>query len=152
MLYHLYTDGGARGNPGPAGAGVVIKDSAGRILDEFSAYLGPLTNNQAEYQALLLGLGRVGALSPNKAKTQIQVHLDSELLVRQLSGQYRVKSKSLKILYEKVKKMEQEFQKLSYAHRPRAENSLADKLVNRAIDEAGSSSRLTWRRRQDSNL
>jgi len=134
MLYHLYTDGGARGNPGPAGIGVVIQDTEGNSLDTLGAYIGHATNNQAEYRALITGLGRIADLTKAKIQTSVEVYLDSELLVKQLTGEYRVKNKQLKPLYEKVQKMTREFKSVSFAYTPRAGNREADRLVNRAID------------------
>jgi len=136
MLYYLYTDGGARSNPGPAGVGIVIQNNKKETLERFSAYIGRATNNQAEYRALIIGLGKLSDLVEAKDQATVVVYLDSELLVKQLAGEYRVKNKQLKPLYEKVQKMIREFKSVSFSHTPRAGNKEADKLVNQAIDAA----------------
>ena len=134
----IYTDGGSRGNPGPAGAGVVITDEAGKVLKENYKFLGRLTNNQAEYQAVILGLETVKRLVGKTliAKNQIEIKLDSELVAKQLSGQYQVKEKDLWPLFMKIWNFQiKDFSNLSFVHIPREENKLADKLANRAMDE-----------------
>lgn len=130
--FYLYTDGGARGNPGPAGAGVVLLDDNKDVVLEVDKYLGPMTNNEAEYTALLLGL----SYAKIKGVQQLQCMLDSELVVKQLNGEYKVKMAHLFELYTKVKELEKDFETVRYSHVPRAENSHADKLVNKALDAA----------------
>ena len=135
--YTLYTDGGARGNPGPAATGVVVYDTAGRELGHFSTYLGRATNNQAEYQALILGLGRVQKLvgdAHRLGEVIVTVLMDSELIVRQLTGEYRVKNRELKPLHAKVEELVAKFGRVTFRHIPREQNSRADKLVNRTLD------------------
>ena len=134
MLYHLYTDGGARGNPGPAGVGVVIQNGKSKTLDETCAFIGLTTNNQAEYRALILGLGRLLELADHPAKTEIHIHMDSELIVHQMNGLYKVKNKGLKPLHDKAKKLVGEFKKTTFSHILRAGNKRADWLVNQALD------------------
>lgn len=126
----LRTDGAARGNPGPAGAGYVIETPSGTPIDEGHAYLGRLTNNQAEYEALLLGLE---AVDPDPG-TEVVVYSDSELLVRQLNGEYRVKSPGLRERYRRVRRYLERAGAFVVRHVPREENAEADALANQAID------------------
>jgi ribonuclease HI len=130
-VWSLYCDGASRGNPGQAGAGAILIDAGGEIRGQYSEYLGQTTNNVAEYQALILGLRMARELGVKK----IQVFADSELLVRQLKGQYRVKAAHLLPLYGVVQKARQEFVAFEIAHVPRELNSQADRLANRAIDQ-----------------
>lgn len=135
----LQTDGGSRGNPGPAGAGAVVLDSRGNILKEVRAFLGEMTNNEAEYKALLLGLETLKKVfGKEKIKNlEIEVRLDSELVCRQLNGEYQIKEEKLMPLFIKVWNWRvSEFKNISFKHIPRAENALADKLANQAMDEA----------------
>jgi ribonuclease HI len=124
-------DGAARGNPGKAGCGAVILDEKGEVIKELCRYLGHATNNVAEYEALLLGLDEVFRLGQRRIKVQS----DSELLVRQLNGRYRVKDEKLQKLYMKAMALLREFESYSILHIPREQNRLADRLANRAIDE-----------------
>lgn len=135
----IHTDGAARGNPGPAGAGGVLKSPHGELLGKVSKYLGEATNNQAEYQALIFSLEeakRLGAKS-------IKVFMDSELAVRQLNGQYKVKNEGLKPLFEKVLCLLNNFESFAISHVPREKNKDADKLANEAIDNQFGKSSLT---------
>src|SRR3989338_3319992 len=129
--FRLYTDGAARGNPGPAGAGALLCDSGGRVIAELCEYLGEATNNVAEYRALLLGLKKAAELGGG----EIEVLADSELMVRQLSGRYRVKNEGLKPLFQQAVRLLKEFEKYSIRHIDREQNYEADRLANRAIDE-----------------
>lgn len=126
----LEADGGSRGNPGPAGAGAVLRDQNGLVLNELSRFLGIATNNVAEYQALLMGLKAALAYKPDK----LLIRLDSELLVKQLNGAYQVKSEHLKPLYLEAKSLLAGFPRVEITHIPRALNSLADALANQAMD------------------
>lgn len=128
--YALFTDGGARGNPGPAAIGGLLTDPAGKTIDAFSIYLGLGTNNQAEYRALLYGL----TLAQKHAVTHIICYLDSELVVRQMNREYTVKDAVLSELFAHVYALTGTFQKLKFVHIPREKNSRADALVNRALD------------------
>ncbi len=125
----IYSDGGARGNPGPAGIGVVICDKDGKCK-KFSRFIGRATNNQAEYQALIFALEKARDLNPE----EINCLLDSELIVKQLNGKYKVKNKDLKPLFEKVIALSIFFNRVSFRHIPREKNKEADKLVNQIID------------------
>jgi len=128
----LYTDGASRGNPGLAGAGFLVLDENDALLDEGRTFLGERTNNEAEYDALIAGL----KLARGLGCLEVEVRADSQLMVRQLTGQYRVKNKRLIPLVLEVKKVAAAFGRVSYHHVPRAENARADKLANQAIDEA----------------
>ncbi|MBI4743639.1 MAG: ribonuclease HI family protein [Actinobacteria bacterium] len=131
----IYSDGAARGNPGKAGIGGLICDDKNQTLLRISEYIGEATNNVAEYKALILCLE--SSLSFGAA--QVAVYLDSQLIVRQLQGSYRVKDQKLKPLYEKTKSLLRPYQKVEIFHIEREENKEADKLANQAIDlfEAG---------------
>lgn len=128
----LFTDGGARGNPGPAGIGFVVL-SADSVVCEAGAYLGETTNNVAEYRALIWGLENVRSLGFN----QVRVFADSELVVKQLTGQYRVKQAHLKPLADRASQLLRSFATSDISHVPRAKNKKADALVNDAIDARG---------------
>lgn len=128
----LYTDGAARGNPGPAGAGAVLLDPRGNELAALTRYLGKATNNVAEYQALILGLEEAAIQKVRRLK----VHLDSELVVRQLNGQYKVRNPHLKPLYQRVLALLRAFDQVSIIHVRREFNRRADQLANQAIDQA----------------
>lgn len=127
----IYTDGAARGNPGPAGLGVVVLDERGKILSELARYIGETTNNQAEYHGLLAGLEEAARLGARG----VRVRMDSELVVRQLSGTYRVKSPDLLPLFQRVRTWRARFQSFEVKHVSREENRRADALANAAIDE-----------------
>ena len=127
----LYTDGASRGNPGQAGAGAVLFDTEDQILEEKCRYLGEVTNNVAEYQALLMGLDMV----LDQGIKEVAIFLDSELIVKQIQGEYRVKDKNLKVLFDQAQGFLQKFKEYTINHVPRAQNKVADQLANLAIDE-----------------
>ncbi len=127
----IYTDGGARGNPGPSAAGVVIMTMDDKVVEEFGEYLGHQTNNFAEYTAISLALEHAKQYSPRR----IWFYMDSQLAARQLNGQYKVKNPGLRPIFEAVKLHAQAFD-VTFDHIPRAKNKLADKQVNLAIDKA----------------
>lgn len=127
----VFSDGAARGNPGPAGAGAVLTKEDGTVVAKCGKYLGAQTNNVAEYSALVIGLETALRLGAN----EVEVVADSELLVRQLQGAYKVKSPGLKPLFEKATRLLERFRKHTARHVPRAQNKLADEMSNRAIDE-----------------
>ncbi|MGQ0797229.1 MAG: ribonuclease HI family protein [Methanobacteriota archaeon] len=131
----LYADGGARGNPGPAAIGVVLCDDRDRVLLERKEYIGKATNNEAEYRAIIAGL----SLAARATRTDVRVHSDRELVVRHLTGAYRLRSGTLRPLYKRAKEKEKAFRKVTYEHLPRLTSWLrrADKLVNEALDDAG---------------
>ena len=127
----LRTDGAARGNPGPAAAGVVIERLDGSSVARDAIYLGALTNNQAEYRALILGLCAVAPYNP----TAVRVLMDSELVVRQMTGEYHVVNAALRALYDEARALAQALPHVTFAHVPRARNAEADALANAALDE-----------------
>lgn len=129
----IYCDGGSRGNPGPAGLGAVIYDDKKNKLFEISEFLGVTTNNQAEYKGVLQAIKKAKEL---KAK-EITFYLDSELIVKQMNGQYRVKNRDLIPLYMEIRKYILEFQKVEFNHVRREYNKEADALANMAMDEHG---------------
>ncbi|HUS46675.1 MAG TPA: ribonuclease HI family protein [Phycisphaerae bacterium] len=126
----IYIDGGARGNPGPAAAGVVITDSKKTVLHESGIFLGKATNNVAEYKALLAGMQAARKLGAD----EVEVFSDAQLLVRQMTGEYRVKNERLQLLHEEALNLQGHFARCSYRHIPREENKHADKLANLAIN------------------
>jgi len=128
----LMVDGAARGNPGPAGCGAVICNETGAVVRELSRYLGRATNNVAEYEALLMGLEALIELTRKK----IIVHSDSQLLVRQLNGEYRVKDEKLQQLHRRASRLLRQFDSYRIVHVRRELNKAADRLANRGIDEA----------------
>lgn len=128
----IRTDGGARGNPGPAGIGVVIEDEKGKVLEEHAKYLGVTTNNQAEYLGAILGLERAVALGASSA----EVVADSELLIKQAKGEYRVKNPDIGKRYLELKNLETRLGgRVKYRHVRREYNTHADRLSNQAMDE-----------------
>jgi ribonuclease HI len=127
----LYTDGAARGNPGPAGAGAVILNPDGHVVAKIGKFLGDSTNNVAEYMGLILGLKRAKAMGIK----ELEVYADSELLVKQLLGEYQVKAEHLRPLHDEAKALLQAFSFIQLRHIPREENAQADAMSNRAIDE-----------------
>ena len=128
----LRVDGGSRGNPGPSAIGVVLEDDSGRVLDTVSQAIGIATNNVAEYRALLTGL----ELAERGRAREVEVLSDSELLVRQMRGEYRVKNEGLRPLHAEATQRLRAFDSVFFRHVPREENRLADELVNRALDSA----------------
>jgi len=132
MKLILNTDGGARGNPGPAGIGVVIADDAGKIIGQHKKYIGEATNNVAEYKALILALEQAAALGGSR----LIVRMDSELIVRQMQGHYKIKEPTLQLLAGEVIKLKNRFVSVEFVHVRREQNKLADELVNEAIDKA----------------
>ena len=125
------SDGAARGNPGPAGAGAVLFDEEGQVLERLGKFLGRQTNNVAEYHGLLLGLRRAQELGAE----ELEVVADSELVIRQLSGAYQVKAPALRELHSEALSLLKAFRKVKLVHVPRAQNAEADEMSNRAIDE-----------------
>jgi len=132
MKVYLYTDGGARGNPGPGAAGVVLKDEKGKTIKKVGTYLGVCTNNEAEYKALILGL----KTAKKEGATQIESYVDSMLVAKQLNGEYKVKDLKMRKLWNKIKELEKSFKRISYRHVKREKNTDADSLVNEVLDAA----------------
>ncbi len=127
----IYTDGGARNNPGPAGIGAVIYDEKRNVVEEISEYIGETTNNQAEYKAVIAAIESAGKYGAEF----LEFFLDSELVVRQLSREYRVKNQDLQPLFVRIYNASLKFKKVTFKHIPREQNKEADKLVNLAVDK-----------------
>lgn len=130
MKAKLYTDGGARGNPGPAAFGYVIEAEDGTVLAAHGEAIGAATNNVAEYRGLVAGLARATELQI----PELEVVSDSELLVKQMTGEYRVKNEALRALSLEAARLAQQVGKVSYTAVRREQNTLADRLVNEALD------------------
>lgn len=127
----IYTDGGARGNPGPAGLGVFIEDAeSGKVLKRHSRYLGRTTNNQAEWRAVVDALEHAKELGAE----EVELRADSELVIKQLNREYKVKNKDLQPHFVRAWNLSLDFKKVTYRHVPRERNKEADLLVNQAID------------------
>lgn len=136
MHFTIHADGGARGNPGPAGAGAVIRDKFGSSVASVSKFLGVRTNNFAEYEAVILAFETLAKLIPEKERssTDAVVKMDSELVVKQMGGVYKVKHPVLKSQRARLAHVASAFGAVSFIHVPRAENSDADALANAAMD------------------
>jgi ribonuclease HI len=130
-VLRLFTDGAARGNPGPAGLGISIEDENGMKLRTLHKWVGTATNNQAEYLALIEGLKAVRVWQPDR----LEVRLDSKLVVEQMKGTYRVKEPQLKVLHEQARALAAEFADIDFKHVDRELNKRADHLANMAIDD-----------------
>lgn len=128
--FTLEFDGGSRGNPGPAGAGAVVRAADGTPLVTMGRFLGRATNNAAEYQALILAMEKALELGARR----VTIRGDSELIVRQMNGQYRVKNAGLRPLYEEAQALLRQFESASIVHNLRHHNTLADRLANLAMD------------------
>ncbi len=129
----LHADGAARGNPGPAGAGAVLYDPAGDVVAELRRALGTATNNRAEYEAVVLGLEE----ARSRGVDDIVVRLDSELIVRQLRGEYRIRNAALQPLAQRALRLLHGFRDWRIEHVPRERNAHADRLANEAVDRGG---------------
>jgi ribonuclease HI/probable phosphoglycerate mutase len=128
---NLFTDGACRGNPGRAGAGIVLTNRNGEVIIASCRYLGLCTNNIAEYKALIIGLEE----ALKRRCKRINIYLDSELLVKQINGAYRVKNENLKMLMKEIRGLLYFFENYSVEHIPRNKNTTADRLANKAIDD-----------------
>jgi len=130
----IYTDGGARNNPGPAAIGAIIGEK------EYSKFLGSATNNEAEYQAVVFALKKIKQLigKEKSEKTEVEIRSDSELLVNQLNGKYKIKEKDLIPFFIEIWNLKQDFGSVKFLQIPREENKKADWLVNRELDNQGS--------------
>jgi ribonuclease HI len=133
---HVYTDGASRGNPGPAGIGVVVCDKDDRILRRHREFLGEATNNEAEYRAILRGLKLAAAFTEG----EVELTCDSQLAVRQLAGTYRIRERRLSELVDAIREAGGGFARVTYRHAPRMTGrlALADRLANEALDRRGS--------------
>lgn len=130
----VHSDGGARGNPGPAAIGVVVAEEDGTVLQEISECIGESTNNIAEYTAVQKGLDALSILISD-TDTEVEWHLDSELVEKQLAGEYKVKNPGLRPIFEDIQNKRVKFPKLSFKHVRREFNKEADRLVNEALDK-----------------
>lgn len=124
------TDGASRGNPGHAAAGVVVESPTGEVIAQGKQYLGVMTNNQAEYRALILGLKSVALFQP----TRVRVYMDSELVVNQMTGRYKVNDGPLKDLWREARALVAALPAVTFTHVLRSKNRLADQLANEALD------------------
>ena len=131
MAIVAYIDGGARGNPGPAGYGVRIEDESGTLIAEFNGFLGPSTNNVAEYNGLLAAL----KYAQQHGHSRVHIKSDSELLVKQMRGEYRVKNAGLQPLYQQARDLAGHMDRVVFEHVRREQNKDADRLANLAMDE-----------------
>ncbi len=132
MKLVIHVDGGSRGNPGPAASAAVLSTPEGEVVDEASEFLGVASNNVAEYRGVLLGLQRAKELGAR----EVEIVNDSELVARQINGQYKVKHADMKPLFEQARAALDGFEKWSIRNVPRAQNADADALVNQALDAA----------------
>lgn len=138
MEYLIHTDGGSRGNPGPSAIGVVIR--GGRLgTKEYGEYIGETTNNVAEYSAVIFALKKLKALigTEEAAKSAVTVHADSELLVKQLNGEYKIKEATIRELFLELWNLRLDFGKVTFTHIFREKNNDADRMVNHALDKEG---------------
>jgi len=136
MNYVVYTDGGSRGNPGPAAIGVVIQNEAGETLKKYSQFIEDATNNEAEYQAIIFALKKIKALF-GKEKTkqmEIEIRMDSKLIVSQLNHQYKILEKNLQPLFLQIWNLMLDFGSIKFVAIAREQNQEADRLVNQALD------------------
>ena len=132
----VHTDGGARGNPGPAALGVVIANEKGEALKKYGEYIGETTNNTAEYQAPIFALKKIKSLwgKDTAKKSEVQVFADSELLVKQMNGEYKIEHSNIQSLFLELWNLKIDFKKVSFTAIPREKNKEADRLVNEALD------------------
>ena len=133
MKARLWTDGGARGNPGPAAYAFVLEAEDGTVLDAQGVAIGVATNNVAEYSALVAGLGE----AVERGVDELEVRSDSELMVKQMRGEYRVKNRDLQTLFGDASRLARELGNVTFTHVRREHNELADRLVNEALDAVG---------------
>ena len=126
----IFTDGAAEPNPGPAAIGVTIKDKRGKLITLISQRIGRATNNQAEYRAIIAALEEAVRLGVK----QVDIKMDSELVVKQINGEYRVKKATLKPLYQQVKQLQGSLEGFTITHIPRRQNTEADNLANKALN------------------
>lgn len=133
----VYTDGGSRGNPGPSAIGVVIKNQNNETIKQYGEFLGThLTNNEAEYQAVISALKKITALFGKKTAKSlcVEINCDSELLVKQMTGKYKILHPNIQNLFFKIWNNKMDFGKVEFNHIPREQNTEADKFVNQALD------------------
>jgi ribonuclease HI len=136
MRFTIHADGGARGNPGPSGAGAVVRDERGNTVASVSKFLGHQTNNFAEYEAVILAFQEIQKLVPESTRreTDVAVNMDSMLVVKQMQGEWKVKHPNMKPQHARLRTLEEQFRTVSFAHVYREENKDADALANEAMD------------------
>jgi len=136
MKLIVYTDGGSRGNPGPAAIGVVVLNEKDEPLKKYSETIGDTTNNEAEYQAVIFALKKIKALygKEEMAQAEIEMRIDSELVVKQLNHEYKIEEPNIQKLFLKVWNLMLDFGEIKFVAIPREKNKEADKLVNQALD------------------
>lgn len=134
--FTIYTDGGARGNPGPAAVGAVIVQEGGKVWKEIAEYIGETTNNEAEYRAVILALKKLKALvgKAEAKKTKVLVCADSELLVKQMNGEYKIEHANIQKFFLELWNLKIDFGSVAFRALPREQNKAADRLVNQALD------------------
>lgn len=134
----IYTDGGSRGNPGKAGVGVVVANDKNQVIKKYSKDIGVRTNNEAEYEAVILALQKVKHLFGKEKvrKRNIEIRMDSELVCRQLRGEYKIKEEKLFPLFIKIWNLKIDFGKINFKEIPRSQNKEADSLANQAMNES----------------
>ena len=140
----VYTDGGSRGNPGPSALGAVLKDEKEKTLKKYSQFIGQATNNQAEYRAMIFALKKIKALLGKKTVENLEVEIrsDSELLISQLQGKYKILDKNIQDLFIKIWNLKIDYKNVGFVLIPREENQEADKLANEALDQQGREQKL----------
>lgn len=135
MKYRIEADGGARGNPGPAGSGAVVRDAQGKVVAEVSEFIGHTTNNVAEYTALVRALEALAKmLGASASEASVAVYMDSKLVIEQMKGKWKVKHPNMKPLHAQADTLARKFASVSFSHIPREENGAADALANAAMD------------------
>ena len=139
MRIIIYTDGGSRGNPGPAAIGIILTEEKGKVIKEYAQKIGRATNNESEYEAIIFALQKAKLLfGKQKAKNmEIEIRTDSEFIAKQLNAQYKILDRKIEQLFLKTWNLKIDFNKVVVKHIPRSENIEADKLVNRALDYRG---------------
>lgn len=140
----IYTDGGSRGNPGPAAVGAIFCNEKGQKIKEYSEFLGETTNNEAEYQAVISALKKFKALFGKKLaqNSEIGIKSDSELMVRQLNGEYKILEPNIQQLFLQVWNLKLDFKKVKFSLIPRQKNKEADRLVNETLDSTAKNQKL----------
>ena len=144
MKFIVHTDGGSRSNPGPAAIGVVIANEKGQKLKEFGEYLGTATNNEAEYTAAVVALKKIKSLwgKENAKKSEVDLFADSELLVKQMKGEYKIENAKIQPLFLELWNLIIDFKRVSFKAVPREKNKEADRMVNEALDAKVGAKRL----------
>lgn len=136
MKFIIYTDGGSRGNPGPAAIGIVIANEKGEPIRKYGEQIGETTNNEAEYQAVIFALKKIRALygKEEMAKAEIEIRMDSELVAKHLNHEYKIMEPNIQQLFLKVWNLMLDFGAIKFVSVPREQNKEADRLVNQALD------------------